>query len=270
MDTGAAPVHVPALGGPGTLGPDPGDADNLAPFATAHVLAGFASDGGPDAPRLRAAESRPLEAATVDLAVASVGAGAELVLRWPRVGNLPTGWAAVLADTQTGARVDLAEASEYAFAVVPQTARVAALAPEAAEALAVPAWFTLPAAGAARLSVVDLLGREVAVLVDGALPSGGQVATVDTSALAPGVDVVRLAAGTEVLTRRLVVVRKCGGPSAVASCAARRRRKLVQSQRTAVSSPPLSVPPCVYGSPSSCSPSPWAAATPRRAWPPRP
>ena len=67
--------------------------------------------------------------------------------------------------------------------------------------------FSLPEAGAVRLTVVDLLGREVAILADGETAAGRHTATLDASGLAPGVYVVRLASGTEALTRRVVVVR---------------------------------------------------------------
>ncbi len=80
-----------------------------------------------------------------------------------------------------------------------------ALAPEAAEALAVPASFTLPAAGAVRLSVVDLLGRVVAVLADGPVAAGRHEARL--AGLAPGAYVVRLVAGGETRTQRAAVER---------------------------------------------------------------
>ena len=67
--------------------------------------------------------------------------------------------------------------------------------------------YSLAEAGAARLSVVDLLGREVAVLAEGTLAAGRHEATVETQRLAPGVYVVRLSAGAQTATRRLIVVR---------------------------------------------------------------
>ena len=72
-------------------------------------------------------------------------------------------------------------------------------------AVAVP--FELPTAGAVRLAVHDALGREVAVLVDGARPAGRHAASVGAGALPAGVYFVRLAAGGAVETRPLVVVR---------------------------------------------------------------
>lgn len=89
--------------------------------------------------------------------------------------------------------------------------------PLAAGALLAPApnpaagWTTLrydlAATGPVRLAVVDLLGREVAVLVEGAQPAGRHEARLDAGRLAPGVYVVRLTAGLAVEARRLTVAR---------------------------------------------------------------
>ena len=67
--------------------------------------------------------------------------------------------------------------------------------------------FVLPAESAVRLSVLDMLGREVAVLVDGARAAGRHEARVPR--LASGVYVVRLLVdgGREVAMRRLTVAR---------------------------------------------------------------
>ena len=67
--------------------------------------------------------------------------------------------------------------------------------------------FELAVAGAARLTVVDALGREVARLVDGEVAAGVQRATLDGRALAAGVYVLVLETGGERLTRTLTVLR---------------------------------------------------------------
>ena len=84
--------------------------------------------------------------------------------------------------------------------------------------LAVTAWPN-PASGSAtvgygvaeaadvRVSVVDALGREVAVLAEGPRGPGRHAATLDGSALPAGVYVVRVAAGRSVHTARLTVAR---------------------------------------------------------------
>lgn len=67
--------------------------------------------------------------------------------------------------------------------------------------------FTLPKAGVVRLALYDLLGREVAVLLNGPRAAGPHAAAFDATGLAPGVYVVRLTAGGEAVTWRLTVVR---------------------------------------------------------------
>ncbi len=67
--------------------------------------------------------------------------------------------------------------------------------------------YTLPATGAVRLNVVDLLGRRVASLVDADLAAGAQTAQVDTRTLAAGVYAVRLQHGDAVRVVRMTVVR---------------------------------------------------------------
>jgi hypothetical protein len=57
------------------------------------------------------------------------------------------------------------------------------------------------------LTVFDLLGREVATLVDGMQDPGEKTVTFDGSALASGVYFYRLKAGEFVQTRKLVLVR---------------------------------------------------------------
>jgi serine protease AprX len=61
--------------------------------------------------------------------------------------------------------------------------------------------------GAARLAVYDVLGREVAVLVDGEVPAGRQTASFDAAGLAAGAYVYRLTAGDVSRTGRLTVAR---------------------------------------------------------------
>ena len=67
--------------------------------------------------------------------------------------------------------------------------------------------YSLAEPGPVRLAVVDLLGREVAVLAEGAQPAGRHEARLDAGRLAPGVYVVRLTAGLAVEARRLTVAR---------------------------------------------------------------
>ena len=66
---------------------------------------------------------------------------------------------------------------------------------------------TVAEAGAVRVSVVDVLGREVAVVLDEAAAPGEQVLGVDAAAWPAGVYVVRATAGAQTATARLVVAR---------------------------------------------------------------
>lgn len=68
--------------------------------------------------------------------------------------------------------------------------------------------FTLAESVPTRLAVYDLLGREVAVLVDEAAPTVGRhVVAFDAASLATGAYVYRLTAGDEALVRQMTVVR---------------------------------------------------------------
>jgi hypothetical protein len=62
-------------------------------------------------------------------------------------------------------------------------------------------------AGPVRVEVVDALGRRVAVLTEGDASAGRREVALPLDGLAPGVYVVRLVAGREVVTRSVVVVR---------------------------------------------------------------
>ncbi|MEL6443414.1 MAG: PA domain-containing protein [Bacteroidota bacterium] len=67
--------------------------------------------------------------------------------------------------------------------------------------------FALPTAQQARLTVYDILGREVLTLTDGVQPAGVQTVTLDGTGLPSGSYVVRLHAEIGSLTRRVTVLR---------------------------------------------------------------
>jgi choice-of-anchor B domain-containing protein len=67
--------------------------------------------------------------------------------------------------------------------------------------------FALPGAAEVRLSVYDALGREVAVLAEGARGAGPHEAALDVAALPPGVYLARLVASGRSTTARLTVAR---------------------------------------------------------------
>jgi hypothetical protein len=67
--------------------------------------------------------------------------------------------------------------------------------------------FTAPAAGHVRVSIHDLTGRRVAGLVDGWRPAGRHEVAFDGTHLASGVYVVRLQAGSVLVSRPIVLLK---------------------------------------------------------------
>ena len=67
--------------------------------------------------------------------------------------------------------------------------------------------FTLQSSDVTRLTVYDILGREIAVLVDGVMPAGAHTATFDASNLTSGVYIYKLEAGGQVMTKRMTLVK---------------------------------------------------------------
>ena len=187
---------------------------------------------------------RPFADAEIPLALDTRGAASDLTLQWDAT-TLPAGLPVVLVDLVTGAEVDVRAQASYTFEAMGQPAlaqeptgdtidhgdatdrfvlrigeRVATTTDDdAGRALRLEAprpnpsagtarvVYSLPEAGVVRLSVVDMRGREVATLVNGARAAGWHEAQVDAGSLATGVYGVRLTAGSDVATQRLVVVR---------------------------------------------------------------
>jgi len=67
--------------------------------------------------------------------------------------------------------------------------------------------YELPVASDVRLSVCDILGREVSVVVNARNEAGVHTVTFDASALSSGVYLYRLTAGEFVATKKLVLLR---------------------------------------------------------------
>jgi hypothetical protein len=66
--------------------------------------------------------------------------------------------------------------------------------------------YHLPAVSEVRLTVYDLLGREVAILVNEKRPAGRYTVRFDASALASGVYIYRMVAGPFVQTRKMILL----------------------------------------------------------------
>ncbi len=133
----------------------------------------------------------------------------------------PTGAWSDVTETWTDSgsafsRDDVTPAGEYALGY---TMAVASEDGARAEAASLSAPFPNPARAAAALTltltdaadatveVFDVLGRRVAVLVEGPLAAGTHTLRLDARALAPGAYVVRATAGGLAATRRVTVVR---------------------------------------------------------------
>ncbi len=67
--------------------------------------------------------------------------------------------------------------------------------------------YRLAIGGAVKLSVYDLLGRVVAVLVNEEKPPGTYKASWDANGMASGVYFYQLRTGGEVITRKMILVR---------------------------------------------------------------
>ena len=67
--------------------------------------------------------------------------------------------------------------------------------------------FAIPAASQVELRVYNMLGQEVATLVNGALTAGSHTVTFDASRLASGVYLYKLTAGSFVSTRKMVLLK---------------------------------------------------------------
>ncbi|MXW63757.1 MAG: T9SS type A sorting domain-containing protein, partial [Bacteroidetes bacterium SB0662_bin_6] len=67
--------------------------------------------------------------------------------------------------------------------------------------------WTQPVSGQVRLSVYNLLGQNMATLVDGVHPAGEHEVRLDASGWNSGVYVYVLETGTHTLTRRMVLLK---------------------------------------------------------------
>ena len=134
-----------------------------------------------------------------------VGGGAQSDLVWTAWPFLPSG--KILASDILGGltvlRLDPSVAGEAAPDASPEVLRVA---PNPA-AGAVRLSFALGRAAAGRLTLHDVLGREVAVLASGPWAAGAHEVRWDARRLPPGVYVARLATAGETRTARVTVAR---------------------------------------------------------------
>jgi hypothetical protein len=67
--------------------------------------------------------------------------------------------------------------------------------------------FTLPRTGKTTLAVYDIIGREVAVLVDGRMAAGEHILRFDGSALPSGIYFAKMRSGEIAATRKLLLLK---------------------------------------------------------------
>jgi hypothetical protein len=171
----------------------------------------------------------------------------EFELSWDAT-EIPEGWSYVIEDPATGEIVDLADVTSHRFTITralkaTQDNGVFSMAASDEPALWLrvrgPGTITsvddrstlptevelaqnypnpfnpstqivygVPSASNVRLEVYDMLGRQVAVLVNGeSMPAGRHTVRFDASRLASGVYVYRLQVGDKVMTRRMVLIK---------------------------------------------------------------
>ena len=127
-------------------------------------------------------------------------------------GRSAPGWTpapTTLARKGAGTRFALriASASSVASETGPDAlATLDRLAPNPTSGVVTVSW-SQPMPGPARVSLLDVLGREVAVIAEGTHAAASHTASVDASHLAPGLYVVRLLSGGATDTARLTVTR---------------------------------------------------------------
>ncbi len=216
----------------GAVGADAYDVPTLAPLGNPAVwVAAVETVGGPGLMQamLPAAPAGPVE---VDLALGLTGVATAAEVTWTAA--LPTGWRAFLVDRQSGAEVEMIEGSRYAVDLTgadivnghPTAGRLAvrvvptgstageAGVSEAEVSLARPnptrgaatLRLAVPTAERVRVSIIDALGREVAVALDGVV-SGVRDVALGSERLAPGAYVVRAVGASFAESRSLTVVR---------------------------------------------------------------
>jgi hypothetical protein len=183
----------------------------------------------------------------IPMDVVGYGVGGRMRIDWPIMHNLPTDVEVYLVDTHTGTEVSLRNATSYDFdmdaavakrgaypvgpheivsgstrfklVVEPNTSTSIETGTELPQGIALEQnypnpfnpttriSYTMPVSGTAHLAVYDLLGREVAVLVNGPVAAGSQFVNFDASALSSGVYMYRLTAGGQTLTRKMTLMK---------------------------------------------------------------
>src|SRR5690606_31773219 len=161
---------------------------------------------GPDPDGVLSADAFAFEKAAPEAAPAGAPAGASAPAGGPlawRVAETGEDAFALVADGAAAATA--AEATAAAGEALPAAFALHAAYPNPSAGRAT-LRYDLPSAAHVRLAVYDVLGREVAVLVDAEVEAGRHRVAFDGGALAAGVYVVRMTAGAEAFTQTLTLV----------------------------------------------------------------
>jgi hypothetical protein len=217
-----------------TAGWDRYDASKLTPlsgaYATVAVWGVGPYSGRPEA---KAQESLPLalrERVTYPLRLHTTDAGT-FTLSWPILQNLPETWTLSLFDRTQGNTVNLRREPAYTFAAPtgtdstrftltldPGVSTAAGPSPQVPDMHVGNVYpnparsdaqirLRLGAQGFVTVSVFDVLGREVAVVMHGAASAGAHTLAIPTDVLTPGLYTLRVQAQDHFVTRRFAVAR---------------------------------------------------------------
>ncbi len=123
----------------------------------------------------------------------------------------------ILNQAQADPDPDVAASAQIAYALLQQVATTSEMPPPQVYNLSpnYPNPFnactrfkiSIPREGQVRVVIYDLLGREIAVLVDEALKPGIKELTWDASEVASGIYFYRLETGEQVVTRKMIVLK---------------------------------------------------------------
>ncbi len=218
----------------GLMGHDKWDAVSLTPLADNYIHVGTRMNGISYDINTLPLNTQPFE---LPLVIKSTDGG--IVSLTMEEWNMPEGWEISLQDTETGQMfafgptfsVDISvppyvenpmgdPAPKFKFLVVPLpststpddgrgTMDVFALDQNYPNPFnpSTQIRFTLQSSDVTRLTVYDVVGREVAVLVNGTMPAGSHSVNFDASTLTSGVYVYKLEAGGQVMTKRMTLIK---------------------------------------------------------------
>lgn len=211
---------------------DHGDMRKLTPLNTRYATMAFIGERDGKAIR-KARESRPIDfedPIDVPMELRLSGMSGDFELTWEGLSSLPESWGLHLSSHSTGRQIDLQEGGSFEFTAEkgkdydftltissePVSGEVPADVPgELALEQNYPNPFNpvttisydIPQETAVRLAVYDLLGQQIAVLVDETRAPGCYQVSWDASRVTSGVYLYRLEADGQSLTRHMTLIK---------------------------------------------------------------